>query len=647
MTLTRQLAVLLAALVGLLFLGTLAIGVHNARDYLEAQLASHAQDAANSLGLSATAQAAQADRGTLVAMVDAMFHRGDYLSIRFEDLDGETWIERASQFRVPEVPAWFLGLFRLDPPERAAILMSGWRQVGRVWVKSHPGLAYRQLWRSAQQMMALFLGASLLALLAGVVGLRVLLRPLKSVERQAHAICEREFPVVETRPFTLEFRRVVEAMNRLSSRIARMLGDAERVAAQLRRDAFQDPVTGLANRRQFMDVLEHRVADPELFRRGGLLLLQVADFKGYNQRRGYPAGDRLLAEVAHAVAGCLDDVTAHTLARLSGADFAVLCEGDDEARLQRLAERIVGAVAGLYGRLDLTSADVAHAGVAVVGGQSARQLLAEADMALREAQRAGANAWVVRRRADPAEQVRGGSDWRGLIERAIAQQDFRLSEQAVLRCSDGEVHHHELFLRIPDPAGSREELAAAVFMPMAESTGLASAIDRAVAGRVVRALEDGSYPGRVAMNLNAASLVDDGLLTWLAGRLQRAGDVGFRLILELPEYSICGHVDRLIRWNERLGPLGVTVSLDHFGKGFASFAYLRAVKAHFLKIDGSLVRHLDRHDDNRFLVRSIAEIAHGLGMEVIAESVESEAVWRTVRSLGLDAGRGRWLGEPR
>ena len=239
---------LIAVLVVLLFMGTFAISVYNTRDYLESQLASHAQDAATSLGLSASAHVDSGDQAMVTAMVNAMFHRGDYLGIRFEDLGGKAWIERVAEVDVPDVPGWFVRTFTLHPPQRSATMMSGWRQVGRVLVTSHPALAYRKLWQTAVQTLNLFLAGALLALLGGMIGLRLLLRPLREVELQAEAICNREFPVVDGRPFTLEFRRVVEAMNRLSGRVARMLADSERTAAQLREQAFQDPVTGLANR---------------------------------------------------------------------------------------------------------------------------------------------------------------------------------------------------------------------------------------------------------------------------------------------------------------------------------------------------------------------------------------------------------------
>jgi EAL domain-containing protein (putative c-di-GMP-specific phosphodiesterase class I) len=118
------------------------------------------------------------------------------------------------------------------------------------------------------------------------------------------------------------------------------------------------------------------------------------------------------------------------------------------------------------------------------------------------------------------------------------------------------------------------------------------------------------------------------------------------LILEWPEYGATAHVERLRDWIERLSPAGVEFALDHFGQGFASFAYLRSLKVDYLKVDGSIVRALEQAADDRFLLKTIADIGHGLDMRVVAESVESEAAWQAVCELGLDAGRGFWLGGP-
>ena len=647
MTLSRQLVLLVSVLVLLLFVGTFFISAYNTRDYLENQLASHAQDAATSLGLTATNHVAENDEAIVSSMVNAMIHRGDYLEIRIQNLDGEVLVERRAELNAHGVPGWFSALFELKPPRGEATMMSGWRQLGSISVVSHPGLAYRKMWDTSREMLSWFVIGAVLVLLAGLVVLRLMLRPLKTVEWQADAICNREFPVVDQQPFTLEFRRVVEAMNRLSSKVSRMLQESERLASRLREKAYQDPVTGLANRCQFMDVLSHRVSDADVFHRGGLLLLQLNDFKRFNQEYGYPAGDDLLMRVAELLKQACEDHPKVTLAHLSGADFAVLVEDVDHQVVETMAKALAESAASLYGEMQLPSADVAHVGAVVYSGQDESTLLSEADLALRQAQRDDANGWVVHSGDAPAAVVRSASAWRALIERAVASRSIRILRQPVYASADRSLMHHEVFLRLINPDDNDEVIPAAVFMPMAETSGLATQIDKAVLQLIIEQLgQGGGAVDKVAVNMSPASLAQPGCLDWLAAELQKTPGAAASLILEWPEYGATAHVRELQAWIARLAPLGVEFSLDHFGKGFSSFAYLRELKAHYLKIDGSYVRSLESEPNNQFFLQALVEIARGLELKVIAESVETESAWQQLHPLGVDGGRGYWLGAP-
>lgn len=642
MRLSRQLILLVTLLIVLLFVGSFSINLNNARAYLATQLASHAQDAATSLGLSVTSHLAEGDQAVAQSMADALFDRGDYLDIRIEQLDGEALVDRSAELRVPGVPAWFVQLVPLDTPLGEAELMRGWRQAGRVLVRSHPGYAYEQLWATARESLLWYGLAGLAVLLLGSLGLRLLLRPLGEVERQAEAICNREFPITERVPFTLEFRRVVEAMNRLSAKVQQMLANSEGLATRLREQAYQDPVTGLANRRQFMEVLNHRVSDPEGMV-GGLLLVGLRDFKEYNQQFGFTAGDRLLQAAAQLLQEQLAGAGRFQLARLAGADFAVLLEDADRQGFAIAARRLAEGLAGLCSRVELPSADVGHVGGAYFRHQTAEQLLAEADAALRQAQSAGANASVVTLEGGAAAPERPAGEWRRLVAEALAEDRLVLAWQPVLDCA-GQLLHREAFLRMPDPDQPDRLLTAGKFLPLAEASGLAPQLDRFVLGRVLQGLGQAASP--VAVNLSPASLEDRELLDWLHSRLSASADLAGRLLLEVSEYGATAHAKTLGQWIERLAPTGVKFSLDQFGRGFSAFRYLRGLKAHYLKIDGSFTRELDRNPDNQFLIQVLCEIAHGLDMRVIAEAVESEAVWQVLPGLGVDGGQGYWLGAP-
>ncbi|MES9905220.1 MAG: LapD/MoxY N-terminal periplasmic domain-containing protein, partial [Sedimenticola sp.] len=298
MTLSKQLIILIAALLLLVFVGTFLISVDNTRDYLEKQLASHAQDAATSLGLSISPHMAEGDLATVRSMTDVIFDRGYYRSIRIEDMKGKPLVDRILPVRIEGVPEWFIERLHLTTPMGESSLMSGWIQAGRVVIKSHPGFAYNQLWQTVAATFWWFIGSLVVVLTIALLLLRWVMKPLGSVERQADAICNREFLILDQLPRTPDLRRIVEAMNRMSAKVKQMLDDLEQLASGLRRQAHQHPVTGLVNKRYFTDTLTNLIRSPEEFSHGVLCLIQLKDFKDYNDRKGYQAGDELLREAA-------------------------------------------------------------------------------------------------------------------------------------------------------------------------------------------------------------------------------------------------------------------------------------------------------------------------------------------------------------
>ena len=191
MTLYRQLIIFTLCLFFLLFTGSWLAKFESTRSFLINQLESHAQDTATSLGLSISSRDGAGDMATVEGMVNAVFDRGYYESIRLTDTNNKTVLERKLKVTIENVPQWFISLVPLKTPEATANTMSGWRRTGTVQVKSHPGYAYHTLWEDAVRMTLWFVACGILVLTGGAVGLRILLKPLYRVEQQADALCRR------------------------------------------------------------------------------------------------------------------------------------------------------------------------------------------------------------------------------------------------------------------------------------------------------------------------------------------------------------------------------------------------------------------------------------------------------------------------
>ena len=222
MTLYRQLVLYTLVLFFVLFAGTWLVNLESTRSFLIHQLESHAQDTATSLGVSISQYSSDNDLPAIESMINAVFDRGYYRVVRYTDTRGNILIDRTLDVTIENVPQWFISLIPLKTPEASANVMAGWLQAGTIFVKSHPGYAYRALWENVVRMTGWFLACGIFVLLAGGFVLRRLLQPLVLVEKQADALCRKEYEIQEPLPRTRELRRVVEAMNRMTRKVKEM-----------------------------------------------------------------------------------------------------------------------------------------------------------------------------------------------------------------------------------------------------------------------------------------------------------------------------------------------------------------------------------------------------------------------------------------
>ncbi len=643
----RLLAWVMSCLLVVVYAGSFLVSVVNTRGFLAAQLQSHAQDAATSLGMTLVKPLAEDDLPLAETLLNAMFDSGYYRSIVVRRPDGTVLLERRVEVRAEPVPAWFIRWLPLETPEASSEVNTGWRIAAVVSVRSHPGYAYLDLWRTSRGLLWGFGGALLISLVVLAAILRAVQRPLRAVERQAQAICEREFPVVEERPWIRELRRVVTAMNRMSQRLQEIIANQTELTEKLRDQANRDPVTGLANRRYFDARLHTALEQGEEGTTVALYLYQLENFKAYNDEHGYSAGDQLLQAAAQKLWEAVGEDDRRVLARLGGADFGILVQELDRSQVRELADRIMGSLEGLYAEGVVASPQVGHMGVAFTpgGGLSTRaaDLLAEADMALRAAQAAGPNAWRIYDDSLPLETVHGAGEWLQILQSAVEERRIALHCQPVLSCPGQEVLHREILGRLRDEAGRL--IPAGVFMPMAQRHGLGVEVDRLVVQAVTERLpaEGG---GRYAVNLSIAAVASESFLQWLCRHLDAHPQWRGRLWFEAPEYGVVGQLEAARRFVDEIRAHGAGFGLDHFGAGFASFGYLKTLKLDYLKIDGGFLRGIEGRPDNQFFVQALADIAHGLEMQVIAEAVETEGEWAMLAGLHLDGAQGFHLARP-
>lgn len=631
MSLFRQLwlAVIVSTLIA--FVGSFAVSMMTARQYLEEQLAIKNNDNAASLALSMSQM--DKDPVTLELQVAALFDSGQYARIQVRDPEGLTLIEKTSPAVSDDVPAWFARLFPIASRPGSAQISTGWTQFGTVELVSHNRFAYRELWQGGWRLLMWF---SLGGVLAGFLGMQILRRikrPLDAVVGQARAISDRRFIRIEE-PATPELKSLARAMNVMVGRVKAMFEEEASRLEQVRREATLDPLTGLANRAYFMNRLAIALNDEDAPTRGSLIMLRLADLAGINRCAGRETADEVLRRTGAALRELAEKNPGAEAARLNGADFTLLLPGQNDP--QPACQQLLAALQSLVAAHLLPENAIGHLGSSVYQhNEPVPQLLARVDAALAAAELQGPLA-----AQHVAEQSHCSAstqaDWRSILTDALKDQRLRLVEFPVAD-SNGLLLHLECPLRL-QAEESGDWINAGSFMPVASRLSMTSELDLAAVKLALDRLASG-LPA-VAVNLAGASLIVPDFTPRLLSLLQQRRELAGKLWLEVAESGAFQYFDAFLAFSLALRPLGCRLGIEHFGRQFSQIGRLHDIGLDYLKVDGSFIRNIHGDNGNQAFLKGLCNIAHGIGLTVIAEGVNSAEELATLPALGFDGATG-------
>ena len=429
--------------------------------------------------------------------------------------------------------------------------------------------------------------------------------------------------------------------------------EARRLQHRLIQQATHDALTGLVNRREFERRLERALASAK--RHGSqhaLCYLDLDRFKIVNDTAGHQAGDFLLKEVADRL---MNQVRARdTLARLGGDEFSLLVENCPPDNALRIAE---GLVASIRDYRFVWEGEPFTIGVSVglvpiaAEAQSIAHLLMQADAACYTAKRLGGNrvhlsqGQLAEGAERPAEQPLAVVDLRCALER----DRFRLYQQPIVALSaDGSGRTlHELLLRLVD--AKDHIVLPETFLPAAERCGLMGAIDRWVIQRAFKVCAEqlAGWPNvQIAINLSGSSLNDDSLRGFVQAMVSEHELAPGQICFEITETSALYNLSQAAQLIADLKADGFAFALDHFGSGLLSLDYLRRLPLDYLKIGGNLIRDLNADPVSHSMVAAINQVSHAIGIQTVAECVESAVVADELRRLGIDYAQGYALSLP-
>ena len=409
--------------------------------------------------------------------------------------------------------------------------------------------------------------------------------------------------------------------------------------------ALHDALTGLPNRTLFNDRAREALAlDRDT--PAAVMLIDLDHFKDVNDTLGHQNGDLLLQEVGKRLSGSVHE--GDTVARLGGDEFTVLLASvPGREAAQRAADRILQALNRPVDLGDVTIDVRASAGIAISPehGRDPDTLLQRADVAmyLAKAAHSGFEIYAPERDQYSAQRLALVAELRNAIERG--ELGVHYQPKAELRT--GRVVGMEALVRWYHPRDGF--IPPDEFIPIAERTGLIRPLSLHVLDTALADRREWSRLGvdlKVSVNLSIRNLLDTDLPRDIARTLQRWDTEPACLELEITESSVMSEPTRSLETLTELREMGIGLSLDDYGTGYSSLSYLKRLPIEELKIDRSFVMTMATKDNDAVIVRSTIELAHNLGLRVVAEGVEDEDAWNRLRSLGADVAQGYYLSRP-
>lgn len=648
MRLRSQLFWVIAGLFVSVLLVILLVSTAGTRRYLEQQLASHAQDAASALSVTLAQSLGKNDRVLAETQVLSLFDRGYFQRIDVLDMERKVIVASALPERIEEVPNWFVRLLPIQVAAGEAFVGSGWRQLGKVMVVSQPTFAYQHLWRTSWQLLAWLLAACLAALLLLQLGLKLILKPLRAIEKSAHDIQAKKFEQITQRPKAPELASVVKAMNQMSRRVGEMLDTETARAQSLQREAYQDELTGLANRRGFVLRLSELLHGEFHFDLGAVVSVELDDMRVLNRNHGFAAGETIVLAVAQSAQFVFEKLPVALLARSNEFSFNFVLADVTQPQVVELAHALRSHIFQALAGSDSAQHIGIQVGAAFFSQNDDRSVVfARADLAVETARQSERNGFALLETQSQESSSLGSFGWRSLISTALVEKRWRLLRQPVMPLDVTKTMiQTECMARLVDQHGNL--VPAANFLPMAARHRLMPDIDRAMLSLAFDYLKESPLDlVMVAVNVSPQSISDPVFMNWLERELGELGTTAQRLALEISEFGAIRNVAATLRVRDLVHRQKGQFGIDHFGLEPKAMDLLRTVVPDYVKLTGVLMTDLAAVDAATDMLASFVTLAHSLDVMVIAQQVETQQQFTVLSVAKVDAGQGYYFGAPK
>ncbi|ARP86992.1 bifunctional diguanylate cyclase/phosphodiesterase [Bordetella genomosp. 9] len=673
MSILRQLLLSITIAIAIILLGTLALSVSAARDYLAGQLQVQSSDAAVSLALSLS-QPANSARVTQELLVSALYDGGHFSLVRLTDPQGQVIIERSSDNASRVVPQWFQRLVPLTAKSASHVVTDGWRQIGEVTLTATDTYAWETLWQSSVKMVGLVVAAGVAwALFAFALVRWIEKRLLAEVGEHMRAIGRGQFGQALTARVP-ELSGITDALNQTREQLRATTEEQTARIESLEIEVNQDPVTGLANRKyfinEFLRALEAGARMPQRTGqaapsrgsngsagasadasaeadadRGHVLVFRQRDLAAINRHMPREFVDQWLAGLGQRVAALVEQMQLnHTLiARLNGSDFALLMPQCPAPTAMLVAERLRNELR--ESRIPVGEGGLCRWALAMsdyAAGGKVGELLGRLDFALMRGESAGDDHVQLATDEEHALSAHGESAWRHAIADGIERQRFTLALEP-LRAQDGSVIRQEASLMLHSQ-GSPEPIPAKLFIPAATRLDLTAECDIQAVRLAVSWLmmNEGDLTVRIAM----PSLSHPNFLLQVERMLAERKALAARLYLEVDAHAVAERRQAVAELCRIARDCGAHVGVRRLAQQLSAVSQLHSLRLAYVKLGGGFVSGMSQSLGSQQLATSVVETARSLDIDVYAEDVPDEATRALLARLGIRIMRGPGVSAP-
>ncbi|WP_323029030.1 LapD/MoxY N-terminal periplasmic domain-containing protein [Castellaniella defragrans] len=623
MSLLRQLLLSVTLAILVILAGAIIVSVGSARQYLDAQLQGQSDATATSLALTLS-QPSNQDPTVRELLISVLFDSGQFRVIEFLDPTGRILTRRQKEdsrdSRIA-APDWFSHLLPLERHEAQRQVTNGWTQLGVVRLQADDAYARNALWANTVRIVLLTLGAGVLWGLFVLVLMRWLRQALQDdvtarVQAMADAAAGDDLPPVR-HPAMVELREVARIITRTHEQVRATAAERQSRIESLELELNQDEVTGLANRKYFINELRRMLepSAPDQGVDGHVMLFRQCDLQAINQTMSRQVVDRWLRNMGRLVLEVLRERLGPQawLARLNGSDFAFVLPMMPGPMAVRVAQA-VGEILQAQ-RIQLGQAGLCRWRMVLTDfepGEPLGDVLSRLDEALMRAESAGHTDVEYL----PGEDLRsltggrGGGEqaWRTLLRNALDEDWFAL---ATRRDPSAASEGRTLGLLTLHEPGASEPLSGYLFMPPAVRLGLSAACDLQAVGLGLGWLR--THPGDLVLRVSLASILHEEFRGELAGLLAEMPDQSARLLIDLDAYGLVAQRAQVVAFAAMLREHGVRLGLRRFAEQPEALLYLHEVRPEYLRVSGTLLAAQADSPGARRLLAAVLDTAREIG----------------------------------